>query len=68
MIIFGIIGLLLISIGVILKNRKYQNIIYIIGGLSLLLYSYSIKSLIFIILQIVFIISAIYSIIKDSIV
>ena len=58
--IIGAAGLMLISVGVLIKNRKYQNILYIIGGLLLEIYSISIHDIIFIILQIVFIISAIY--------
>lgn len=57
-IIFGIIGLLLISLGVITKKRRFQDLEYILGGLFLLVYSVSIKSYIFIILQIIFIFAA----------
>jgi len=63
-IIIGSIGLILISIGVITKKRKKQNILYIMGGLSLLSYSISLKNIIFIILQSVFTIAAIYDLIK----
>ena len=55
-IIFGIIGLLLISYGVI----KFQDLEYILGGLFLLVYSISIKNYIFIILQVVFIFAALW--------
>ena len=64
MIIFGIIGLLLISYGLWVKNEKYQDIIYIVGGLSLLIYSIEVGNTIFIILQIVFVLSAIVELIK----
>jgi hypothetical protein len=57
-IIFGIIGLLLITYGVLTKKRKLQDLEYVIGGLFLLSYSISIKSYIFIILQIIFIFAA----------
>ncbi|MBT3416698.1 hypothetical protein HON86_00795 [Candidatus Woesearchaeota archaeon] len=59
-IIFGIIGLLLISHGVLTKKRKLQDLEYVAGGLFLLIYSISIKSYIFIILQIIFIIAALW--------
>jgi len=57
-VIFGIIGLLLISYGVLTKKRKFQDLEYIVGGLFLLVYSISIKSYIFILLQIIFILAA----------
>ena len=60
----GALGLLLISIGLLLKYRKHQNIFYIVGGVCLELYSISIKDAIFIILQIIFTFSAIYDLIK----
>ena len=62
--LIGIIGLLLISIGLLLKNRKHQNILYIIGGGCLKIYSIYLKDTIFVILQIVFILSAVYNLIK----
>lgn len=58
MISFGIIGLLLISYSLWIKNEKRQDIVFIIGGLSLLVYSIFIEDIIFIVLQIIFIISA----------
>ncbi len=64
--IIGAIGLLLISIGIITKKRKNQNILYIIGGLCLEIYSIYIGDLIFIILQLVFIIAAIYNLLKTK--
>ena len=59
--ILGAIGLILVSYGVIVTNRRKQDILFIIGGIFLTAYSISIGSTIFIILQIVFIIAAIYS-------
>lgn len=58
--IVGIIGLLLISAGVLLKKRKMQDEFYFFGGICLLVYSISLRDLIFIILQIIFIIVAAY--------
>lgn len=57
-IIFGIIGLLLISFAIWLRNERRQDILFIAGGASLLVYSISIGDVIFIILQVVFIASA----------
>ncbi len=61
--IIGILGVLLISTGII-TNRKSENLFYIGGGLCLLVYSLYIKDSIFIILQVIFIISAIYALVK----
>jgi lipid-A-disaccharide synthase-like uncharacterized protein len=62
--IIGAVGLLLISIGIVLKNRKKQNLFYISGGICLEIYSIYLQDLIFMILQIVFILTAIYDLIK----
>lgn len=65
--LIGATGLLLISAGLLLKNRKRQNILYVIGGICLEAYSIYIGDIIFIILQIVFILSAIYDFLKIKI-
>ena len=52
--IIGVLGLVLISIGVITKSEKKQDILFIIGGISLGIYSIYIRDTIFIILQIIF--------------
>ena len=62
--IIGALGLLLISAGLLVKDRKRQNILYIIGGISLEVYSVYLKDTIFIVLQIIFTISAIYDLLK----
>ncbi len=56
----GAAGILLISIGLLLRNRKHQDILYILGGVCLEIYSIHIRDTIFIILQIIFTLSAIY--------
>lgn len=58
----GIIGLILIILGILIKkkDRKKRDILYIFGGLFLAAYSFYIKDTIFITLQIVFILVAIY--------
>jgi len=60
----GALGLLLISIGIVNKKRFIQEILYIIGGICLEIYSIHLGDLIFIILQIIFIMAAIYDSIK----
>ena len=62
--IIGALGITLISIGIIRRKRKNQDIFYVLGGLFLLSYSIYIKEIIFIILQTIFIITAIYDLIK----
>ena len=56
----GIIGFIFILISISLKNRKEEHIFVILGGIFLEIYSIYIKSNIFIILQIILIIVAIY--------
>lgn len=63
--IIGVIGLLLISIGIITKKRKQQDLYYVFGGICLLIYSSYLKDIIFIILQSVFTLSAIYDLRKQ---
>ncbi len=63
--IIGALGIILISFGILLKNRKKQNIFYIGGGICLEIYSIYINDLIFIILQIIFTVSAIFDFIKQ---
>ena len=62
--IFGILGLLIISYAIWLKNEIKQDGFFVIGGLLLLAYSIYINDKIFIILQIVFITSAFIEIFK----
>jgi len=64
MIIFGIVGLLLAAYGLWIKDEKTQDIVYIIGGIFLLIYSVHIKDIVFVVLQIVFILSALIEYIK----
>ena len=65
--LLGIIGLILIIIGIVVKNknRKKRDILYIIGGIFLMMYSFHIKDVIFITLQAVFILVAIYDLRKQ---
>lgn len=58
--IVGAAGLLIVAIGILLKNRQRQDILYVVGGGCLLVYSIYINNPIFIVLQLVFIFSAVY--------
>ena len=64
--IIGALGILFIIIGMVLKSKKRElrDYFYILGGISLLTYSIYLKDLIFIILQAVFIIVAVYDLSK----
>jgi len=64
--IIGAIGLILIIVGVLIKskNRKTRDISYIIGGLFLTIYSIYIRDVIFIVLQVVFVIVSVYDLVK----
>jgi len=64
--VIAIIGLLLIIIGTLMIRKKKEYIYYffILGGICLEIYSIYKKDLIFIILQAIFILSAIYGLIK----
>lgn len=64
--IIGAIGILLISIGIINKKRKNQDIYYIFGGLCLEAYSLYIQDIIFIILQLIFTITAVYDFFREK--
>lgn len=60
--LLGIIGLLLITGGVVFK--KYQDYTFLAGGIFLLAYSISIQDWVFIVLQIIFVIAAAYEILS----
>lgn len=58
--IIGALGIILISVGIIKRKRKTQVLYFIAGGICLEVYSIFIGDIIFIILQLVFIASALY--------
>ena len=66
--LFGIIGLILIIVGIIVKNknRKIRDVLYVIGGIFLMIYSYHIKDIIFIALQIIFVLVSVYDLSKKK--
>lgn len=64
--IIGAVGLLSISIGVVTSKREIQDILYIIGGVCLEIYSIYLGDVIFIVLQVVFTLSAVYDLVKNK--
>ncbi len=64
MYIFGIVGLIVISIAVWIKKERNQDVLFVIGGLFLLGYSIALRDKIFIILQLVFILSSAVELLK----
>lgn len=50
----GVLGLIAIIIGIIVKDRQQRDWIYIIGGVALTIYSGHLGDWIFIVLQVVF--------------
>ncbi len=64
--LIGALGIILISIGIVTKQRKNQDIFYILGGICLEIYSIYINDLIFIILEFIFIIAAVYDFNKEK--
>ncbi|MCK4589410.1 MAG: hypothetical protein KAT77_03140 [Nanoarchaeota archaeon] len=62
--LIGALGIILIAIGIILKKRKVQDVLFILGGICLETYSIYINDIIFIILQLIFILAAVYDLVK----
>lgn len=68
--LLGIVGLLSIIVGIILSSsrrldkRKESYIIFTVGGIFLLVYSLYIRDLIFIVLEVVYIIVTLYEFIQ----
>jgi hypothetical protein len=58
--VFGVIGLLIITRGIFIKKEKPRDWSFAIGGVFLLAYSAYLRDWIFIVLQIVFIVSNLY--------
>lgn len=61
---FGIIGIIFICLAILSKNKKQQNIFYLLGGSGLLIYSIYLKDFVFIILQMFVIFAVIYNLTK----
>jgi len=62
----GILGLVIISVGVFWQKKYIEDILYIFGGIALLLYSYHIREWIFIIFLVLFVISALFHLFRIS--
>lgn len=60
----GAFGVLLISAGIVNKKRKTQDLLDIAGGLCLAVYSIYVGDVIFIILEIIFTLTAFYDFLK----
>ncbi len=58
--LIGALGILLVAIGILRKDRKQQDLFYMVGGVCLEIYSVVIQDVIFIILQLIFIAAAVY--------
>lgn len=58
--ILGAVGLMLITAGVLIKNEKQQDVLFILGSTGLLVYSISLRDPIFIPLQAIFIMVTTY--------
>ncbi len=64
--IIAIIGLLILSGGVITKKERKRNILFVIGGIMLISYSIYIKDIIIIAVQSIFTIAAAYNLISKK--
>lgn len=67
MIIFkliGAFGLLCISAGILSKKRQTQDVLYIVGGISLEIYSIYLGDVVFMVLQVIVTAAAVYDLYK----
>lgn len=62
----GITGLILVSVGLLVKSRKLRDILSFIGGICLLIYSINLKNTIFIILQAFYVFITIFDYFKQK--
>ncbi|PIU22016.1 MAG: hypothetical protein COT14_03395 [Candidatus Diapherotrites archaeon CG08_land_8_20_14_0_20_30_16] len=62
--VLGVLGLIFIILGVLLRKKKQEDLAFICGGILLCIYSIYLKDAIFIVLQIVFTCAAIYDYFK----
>ena len=64
--LIGALGIILISAGILIRKKKKEDIFYIIGGICLELYFIYINDLIFIVLQAIFILTAVYDLTRKN--
>jgi lipid-A-disaccharide synthase-like uncharacterized protein len=62
--IIGILGLTSITIELLQREERKEDIFFLIGGILMLVYSIYLKNTIFIVLQAIFSLSAIWELIK----
>lgn len=63
--LIGALGLLMIIGGILVTKRTTRNYIYIVGGILLEAYSIYIGDIIFVVLQAVFTVVAIYDLLRE---
>lgn len=64
--LIGIVGLVLICLGMIVKDRRNRDIFSFFGGFGLLIYSISLRDLIFTILEAIYVIVVSFDFIKQK--
>ena len=62
--VIGGVGLVLIAAGILVKERRTQDWFYVFGGGCLEIYSVSINDVIFMVLQAVFVLAAVYDLVR----
>lgn len=62
--VVGTLGLLLIIVGILSRDRRRQSYFHIVGGVCLEVYSLYLLDWLFIILQLVFIVAAVYNLFR----
>ena len=62
--VLGIVGLFLCSVGVVTRNRRRRDYIFILGGVFLEGYSWFLGDYIFMSLQVIFVLAAVWDLWK----
>ena len=62
--VYGVIGLLFITKGILLHDRTKQDIMFILGGVFLEIYSYLLGDVVFMTLQLIVTLAASYDLIR----
>ena len=60
----GIIGLVAIILGILSRDEKKEHLSFVVGGSFLIIYSYYLNSVIFLILQMFLVAVSVYELIK----